>query len=294
MGGGGKKKGKTDLRIFLLKLPLINASSMVSETVTFPIDLCKTRMQFAQGTKHVSFFQAASGVLKHEGPSGFFSGIQPAILRHWVYSAARIWLYEYFREKMSPAGGGEPGFATKFAIGGLAGGVGQFIASPTDLLKIRMQTDRQKNNPPKYNGIRHCFSSVYAEAGFIGMWRGVGPNVYRAAAVNFGEIAAYDLCKRQVLVTTQWEDGPAVHSLAAVLSGLSSTIMSCPFDVMKTRLMAGSHTGFISCLTDTVKKEGFMALYKGFFPTWSRLGPWQFCFWVTYEKLRHLSGLEGF
>merc|ERR1719319_266351 len=146
-------------------------ASSVSEAVTYPLDLCKTRMQFATGVKHVSFASAAMNVVRQEGFRGFYSGIEPAILRHWVYSAARIWLYEYFREKMSPAGGGEPGFATKFAIGGLAGGVGQFIASPTDLLKIRMQTDRQKNNPPKYNGIRHCFSSVYAEAGFIGMWR---------------------------------------------------------------------------------------------------------------------------
>ena len=32
------------------------------------------------------------------------------------------------------------------------GGIGQLIASPTDMIKVRMITDRQMNNPPKYSG----------------------------------------------------------------------------------------------------------------------------------------------
>lgn len=40
--------------------------------------------------------------------------------------------------------------------------------------------------------------------------------------------------------------------------------------------------------------EGLRGLYAGFLPTWSRLAPWQLCFWVTYEELRRVAGLAGF
>ncbi|XP_074372559.1 uncharacterized protein LOC141713168 isoform X2 [Apium graveolens] len=47
------------------------------------------------------------------------------------------------------------------------------------------------------------------------------------------------------------------------------------------------------CLVKTVKIEGFKALSKGFIPTWARLGPLQFVFWVSYEKFRQIAAALG-
>lgn len=38
----------------------------------------------------------------------------------------------------------------------------------------------------------------------------------------------------------------------------------------------------------TVRHEGLMALYKGFIPTWVRMGPWNIIFFVTYEQMKRL------
>lgn len=73
--------------------------------------------------------------------------------------------------------------------------------------------------------------------------------------------------------------------------------MSCPVDVIKTRIMnqrGQQYSGSLDCLVKTVRHESILALYKGFFPTWARLGPWQFTFWVTYEQLRKLMGMNAF
>jgi len=283
---------KTSEGSVLKRLPLIGCAAAISETCTYPIDLVKTRMQFAE--TRIGWLGTTVQVLKTEG-GWIFAGIEPAVMRHFVYSAARVYIYEHLRSAYRDRhGDSDAGFVVKLAMGSIAGGLGQFIASPTDLLKIQMQTDRQRNNPPLYRGIRHCAQSVYSQAGLIGMWRGVGPNVYRAMAVNFGELAFYDLAKKKVMETTGWADGLAVHSIAGILSGLTSTICSCPFDVVKTRLMAGSHSGVLQCFQDTAREEGILALYKGFLPTWARLGPWLLIFWVSYEKLRYLAGIEGF
>lgn len=39
-------------------------------------------------------------------------------------------------------------------------------------------------------------------------------------------------------------------------------------------------------LFQTVRNEGFRALYKGFVPTWVRMGPWNIIFFITYEQLK--------
>jgi solute carrier family 25 uncoupling protein 27 len=50
----------------------------------------------------------------------------------------------------------------------------------------------------------------------------------------------------------------------------------------------------VDCLLQTSRKEGVLALYKGFLLTWSRLGPWQLTFWVSYEQMRGAFGMKSF
>lgn len=170
----------------------------------------------------------------------------------------------------------------------------------------------------------------------------------------------------------------AAHTLASMMSGLAASLLSCPADVIKTRMMSqtssdvgmgkggwgdgrvsnasakegmgkgaksigrdtpivndnkecangnnstsmrtrdvivgsgpkvirtrmiqkelhGNQTimyrNSVHCLVHVVKTEGVRALWKGFLPTWARLGPWQFVFWVSYEELRRFAGLGSF
>ena len=40
-------------------------------------------------------------------------------------------------------------------------------------------------------------------------------------------------------------------------------------------------------LNSQARTEGVLALYKGFFPAFARMGPWNIIFFVVYEKLQH-------
>lgn len=46
------------------------------------------------------------------------------------------------------------------------------------------------------------------------------------------------------------------------------------------------YKGTVDCFLKTYKYEGFLALYKGFLPTWLRMGPWNIIFFITYEHLK--------
>ena len=55
-----------------------------------------------------------------------------------------------------------------------------------------------------------------------------------------------------------------------------------------------AYKGSIDCLQQTISKEGFLALYKGFLPVWIRMAPWSLTFWLSFEEIRKLLGATGY
>ncbi|XP_010527931.1 PREDICTED: mitochondrial uncoupling protein 3 [Tarenaya hassleriana] len=289
------REAQTQTRILLASL-----SAMVAETVTFPIDLTKTRMQLqGSGADRVGAIRVVSEIVRREGVSGLYKGLSPAIIRHLFYTPIRIVGYENLRGFVVEDGGSLP-LPTKALIGGVSGVIAQVVASPADLVKVRMQADGRlmgQGLQPRYSGAFHAFTNILQSEGIRGLWKGVFPNIQRAFLVNMGELACYDHAKSFVIQSNISEDNIYAHTLASIMSGLASTALSCPADVVKTRMMNQSKDDYrnsYDCLVKTVRYEGTRALWKGFFPTWARLGPWQFVFWVSYEKLRQLAGLSSF
>ena len=304
--GGGKGaggmvaggEGRTAAHLLGLKA----AAAMTAEGVTFPVDLVKTRLQLQQGARAPGALSMVRAVWNSGGPLAFYKGATPAIVRHIPYSTTRIAVYEVLREYTlggQPAGGagGELSLGSRLFFGATAGAVGQLIAVPADVVKVKMQGD----TAGKYKGFVDASVKTFREAGVAGLWRGSGPAVNRAALANLGELTGYDTAKRGLL-NAGMKDTFSTHVACAAFSGLCATTCSCPADVVKSRMMnmprgdGGEllYRNSLDCLTKTVRGEGFMALYKGFFPTWMRMGPWQLVFWVSYEQLRHLSGFGGF
>jgi len=88
-----------------------------------------------------------------------------------------------------------------------------------------------------------------------------------------------------------------------VVAGVVGAACACPADVVKSRMMnqpydslgRGRHyKSSWECLARTVADEGLLALYKGFFPCWIRLGPWTLVFWLVNERPREMAGERGF
>lgn len=182
----------------------------------------------------------------------------------------------------------------------LGGGIGQFIASPTDFVKVQMQGEGLRvmtGQQRLYRNSFHCTKHLYGRYGFIGLWTGWLPNVQRGAMIQIGDLSAYDKSKRWILSKTSYfhEDDWQLHFLASSITGLLCTIMCNPFDVVKTRRMNNPHEfrGTMHAFSSIVRNEGFFKLYGGFWPIWGRLGPWYVIFYLTFERLRIMSGLNS-
>lgn len=268
-------------------------SSAVAESFTIPVDCVKTNMQV--GNRGVR--ETVGSLYREGGVRRFYWGIQPAIMRHWVYTNLRVGVYRPLLDKIS---GGkdkdEVGVGMRFLAGASAGGLSQLVANPTDLLKVKMQT----RVGGKSVGFSEAVSGIYKVEGLRGFYRGSVPNVQRAVMVNAGELAAYDTAKRFLMLKMGLGDNNLTFIGASIFSGFFSTVLSCPPDVIKSRMMSSGgeggmkYKGVLDCYVRTIKNDGMMALYRGFFPIWFRLGPWQLIFWIVNENLRKAIGLETF
>jgi len=287
-------------------------AASIAETVTYPLDLTKTRLQLqgevAAGEKNVKYrgmFQTAIGIAKEEGLFQLWRGMLPALYRHAIYTGMRMTVYEEVRSSLQKEN--KDGFPLwkKVIAGMTAGGMGQFVASPTDLIKTQIQMEgkrRLQGKPPRVNGMYDAFRKIIAQNGIRGLWRGCWPNVQRAALVNLGDLSTYDSVKSAILRNTNLKDNSLTHCLSSGCAGLVGAIMGTPADVVKARMMNQPtdqngrgllYKNSFDCFTQTIKHEGFPGLYKGFFPCWFRMAPWSLTFWLSFEQIRRVFGAKS-
>ena len=149
----------------------------------------------------------------------------------------------------------------------------------------------------------NCYTDIYLREGLSGLFRGVGPTAGRAALVAGAQLPGYDWAK-MLLINNNILPGDSVynHLLSSFCAGLFACLVSSPVDVIRTRLMdqrrlirkKGGKIPVIyksswECGLVAFKSEGFTSLYKGFVPSFTRMGPWNIIFFIVYEKLKTLK-----
>uniref|UniRef100_UPI00358DE624 brain mitochondrial carrier protein 1-like n=1 Tax=Myxine glutinosa TaxID=7769 RepID=UPI00358DE624 len=271
-------------------------ASITAEFGTFPIDLTKTRLQVQGQTidaqhrvlRYRGMFHALYRICQEEGFRALYSGIAPAILRQASYGTIKFGVYNtlkrYFVERPE-----DETLAVNVLCAVIAGVVSSSIANPTDVLKIRMQAQGKKLS----GGMLHNFVDIYQKEGTRGLWRGVWPTAQRAAVVVGVELPVYDMIKKHLIASGVMGDTVSTHFVASFSCGLAGAIASNPIDVVRTRMMnqrviQGSilYQSTLHCFLQTWRTEGSLAFYKGFWPNWLRLGPWNIIFFITFEQLK--------
>lgn len=272
-------------------------SSTLAESITFPMDLLKTRMQMGgtQGAvKYNGLFHIVSHTYTNEGVYGFYKGAAPALVRQFLYSGIRIMVFEKGKSLLGYDEKNQ-GFWARFLLGGLGGGIASLVTTPLDVCKIRLVNDVKK---AKYTGLVDCLKKTLLEEGvFHGFYKGSSPNVYRALLINATSLATYDSTKSWLGKTCGIdENGLLNRFLSSFVTGFLSSVVSSPIDVVKSRYMNASKSenmpkfkGPTDCFMQIFKNEGFFAFYNGFSFLWMRIGPWAVIMFMTWDWSKDLA-----
>ncbi|KAI4657853.1 uncharacterized protein J4E78_006242 [Alternaria triticimaculans] len=210
----------------------------------------------------------------------------------------RFGVYEALKDRMTTADT-KPSFLTLVGMASISGFLGGFAGNPGDILNVRMQHDAALPKE-KRRGYKNAIDGIIRmsrEEGVASLWKGVWPNSSRAVLMTVGQLATYDGFKRVLLNYTPLQDNLATHFSASFLAGFVATTICSPVDVIKTKVMSSSESvGLVKTVTDTMRAEGFRWMFKGWVPSFIRVGPHTvltFLFLEQHKKVyRQLKKLE--
>ncbi|CAG7906938.1 mitochondrial uncoupling protein 5 [Brassica rapa] len=298
-------------------------ASIVAGCSTHPLDLIKVRMQLQGESAPVQTslrpalaFQTSSSsavhappppprvgiigigsrIIRQEGTRALFSGVSATVLRQTLYSTTRMGLYDILKTKWTDPETKSIPLTRKLAAGFIAGGIGAAVGNPADVAMVRMQADGRLPlvDRRNYKSVLDAIAQMVRGEGVTSLWRGSSMTINRAMLVTASQLATYDSVKETILEKGLMRDGLGTHVTSSFAAGFVASVASNPVDVIKTRVMnmkvvagtAPPYKGAVDCALKTVRAEGIMALYKGFWPTVSRQAPFTVILFVTLEQVK--------
>ena len=169
-------------------------------------------------------------------------------------------------------------FVLEFFFGGVAAFVSKTIASPIEVVKLRLQVQYALIEKglihKRYEGINDCFARLYQEDGLKAFFKGNGTNALRFFLTQALNFSLRDLLRgiMSELGGCQKEDlGFVMNILAGGGAGATSQLIVYPLDYARTRLANQVHTGgeaqfsgLLNCIYKTYQTDGRIGLYRGF------------------------------
>lgn len=237
-------------------------------------------------------------ILRNDTFLGLYSGLSASLLRQITYSTTRFGIYEELKSDYTTPTS-KPALPALIAMACMSGFIGGIAGNPADVLNVRMQHDAALPVGERRN-YKHAIDGLIRmtkEEGVRSLFRGVWPNSFRAVLMTASQLASYDGFKRLFITHTSMEDGLSTHFAASFAAGAVATTVCSPVDVLKTRIMSAKEAkGVARLLADVYRAEGVRWVFRGWVPSFIRLGPHTiatFLFLEQHKKIyRRWKGIE--
>lgn len=208
-----------------------------------------------------------------------------------TYSTTRFGVYEDLKSRLTTPSS-RPSFLALVAISSTSGFLGGLAGNPADVLNVRMQNDaalpasQRKNYRNAIDGLIR----MTREEGLASLFRGVWPNSARAVLMTASQLASYDTFKKALSEKMGMQEGLTLHFSASLLAGFVATSVCSPVDVIKTRVMSSSvkSKGIVTLVAEITAKEGWTWMFRGWVPSFIRLGPHTIATFIFLEQHKTL------
>ncbi|KAM8773376.1 mitochondrial brown fat uncoupling protein 1 [Acanthopagrus schlegelii] len=278
-----------------VKMASAGLAACWADIVTFPLDTAKVRLQIqgektaVGGIRYRGVFGTISTMIRTEGPRSLYNGLVAGLQRQMCFASIRIGLYDSVKNFYT-GGKDNPNVLIRILAGCTTGAMAVSFAQPTDVVKVRFQAQVNLDGVARrYTGTMQAYKHIFQNEGMRGLWKGTLPNITRNALVNCTELVTYDLIKEAILRHNLMSDNLPCHFVSAFGAGFVTTVIASPVDVVKTRYMnspPGQYKSAINCAWTMMTKEGPTAFYKGFVPSFLRLGSWNVVMFVSFEQIK--------
>ncbi|KAL8718009.1 MAG: hypothetical protein Q9225_004811 [Loekoesia sp. 1 TL-2023] len=212
------------------------------------IDTVKTRQQGDPHipTKYPSLSSSYLKIFRQEGiRRGLYSGVTPAFLGSFPGTLIFFGCYEYSKRHLIDAGV-HSSLAYLASVVDDSGFIADLAASvvyvPSEVLKTRLQLQGRYNNPffnsgYNYRSTLHATRTIIKEEGFAALFYGYKATLFRDLPFSALQFAFYEQEQKWAKQYIGGKDiGLGLEVLTATTAGGLAGVMTCPLDVVKTRI----------------------------------------------------------
>ncbi|RAK94929.1 putative mitochondrial carrier protein [Aspergillus ibericus CBS 121593] len=207
------------------------------------LDTVKTRQQGDPHfpPKYTSMTSSYATIYRQEGLfRGLYGGVTPALFGSFPGTVIFFGVYEFTKRKMLDAG-------INANVAYLSGGFFADLAAsvvyvPSEVLKTRLQLQGRYNNPHfnsgyNYRSTTDALRTIVRQEGFRALFYGYRATIYRDLPFSALQFAFYEQEHR---LAKEWvgsrDIGLGLEILTAVTAGGMAGVITCPMDVVKTRI----------------------------------------------------------
>ncbi|KAJ3314390.1 hypothetical protein HDV04_000352 [Boothiomyces sp. JEL0838] len=217
--------------------------------------------------------------VKHEGFCGLYKGMTAPILGvafvNSVLFTSNAWFKGLFEKN-------ELELSEVYISGGCAGMVSAFVASPIEMVKIRLQASRTVGN---HLTPTQVVQQLLREFGVKGLYRGLDITLIKEFPANAAYYTGFEIAKRQL-----GKNGDLSifdYMLSGSFAGVCYWTACYPIDVVKARIQQRSDvsTSMWKNIVDLYKQGGIGAFTRGYKPSLMRTIPSSAATFTVYELL---------
>ena len=280
---GKQKKEQQDF----LKATFVSGliSGTMNKFITHPFDTIKAKIQIhqlyfnsLQNVHRTGFINTARRTLKDHGVKEFYRGVTLVCVMGAPASSLFFGSYQYFKNVLSETSLGPHEMTRNFVAANLAEAVSCVLWVPIDVLKERLQVQRELGFTQYRTGIQSLMHVLRNES-YTSLYR-----AYGATLLSFGPFIGTNLMLYEKLkkwMQSEGKDHGFFRSFSASLvTGMAASLLTNPFDVARFRMqvqraeMAGGsihsleegsygYKNVFDGIAKIVQREGLLALWRG-------------------------------
>jgi len=265
------------------KLAAGAVAGIIGVTCTFPLDFAKTRLQKQKTLEYKGMGDCLRQVYRQQGARGWYSGLRPNLTGIIPEKAIKLACADQFRDWLRDPHTGRVSLAAELVAGAGAGFCQVVVTTPMEIVKIRCQLTGAS------------MVSVVRELGLRGLYKGYVPTLTRDVWFSAIFFPLQAKMKESIIHRDDSSTQKTLKSfLAGITAGAVASGLSTPVDVIKTRLQGGDPGGVLTILSNTIKTEGYGALWKGLQPRMIAIGPLFGIAIMVYDVQKRLLRSMGY
>ncbi|XP_020619311.1 mitochondrial glutamate carrier 2-like [Orbicella faveolata] len=295
---------------FLAKLVNGAIAGVVGVTCTFPLDLCKTRLQDQRNLGAQKHYRNLADCLwkvaRAEGVQGLYKGMGINLLLINPEKAIKLAVNDQIRQLYGGRRCRLP-LTKEMIAGGAAGFCQVIITTPMEMLKIQLQmAGTQTTTGPRMPNAATAVAAASSNLrtfgtksgtapksamkiahdlmrskGISGIYKGLGATLARDVPFSciYFPLFAFLRLEFQGEGTQNDNPGPLQCLIAGCTAAMVGSAAVTPMDVVKTRLQVirsggeAAYNGLLDCARKTYVNEGIRAFYKGTVPRMIVIAP---------------------